>query len=91
MEKIKADRAPYQAIFAERNYTSDHSKTREVDRLPTEVSVLKDIVREAEKKAIADALSERGWNITQTAKLLGISRASLQNKMKLYNLREPSL
>ncbi len=40
-----------------------------------------------EKKAILDALSKTAGNITQAAKALGISRATLQNKMKAYNLR----
>lgn len=52
---------------------------------------LKEIARESaeaiEKKTILDALSQTGRNITRAAKLLGISRATLQNKMKLYSLR----
>jgi len=42
-----------------------------------------------EKKAIIDALSKWGGNVTRAAKSLGISRATLQNKMKIYNLRSP--
>ena len=40
-----------------------------------------------EKKAIADALAATGGNVTHAAKALGISRATLQNKMKAYGLR----
>ncbi len=54
---------------------------------------LKDIARKsseiAEKRAILDALSNTGENVTKAARLLGISRATLQNKMKAYGLREP--
>lgn len=53
---------------------------------------LKGITRESseivEKKAILDALSKTGGNVTQSAKTLGISRATLQNKMKAYGLRD---
>jgi transcriptional regulator with PAS, ATPase and Fis domain len=53
---------------------------------------LKDIARESseiiEKRAILDALSKTGGNVTQAAKALGISRATLQNKMKAYGLRD---
>ncbi len=53
---------------------------------------LKEISRESpgivEKRAILDALSQTGGNVTRAAKSLGISRATLQNKMKLYGLRE---
>jgi len=42
-----------------------------------------------EKKAIIDALSKWGGNVTRAAKSLGISRATLQNKMKIYSLRSP--
>ena len=40
-----------------------------------------------EKRAIADALTQTSGNVTHAAKALGISRATLQNKMKLYGLR----
>ncbi len=54
---------------------------------------LKDIVRmraaELEKDLIAKALEETGGNVTRAAKLLQISRKSLQTKMKEFGLREP--
>lgn len=53
---------------------------------------LKDIARAsseiAEKRAILDALSKTEGNVTKAARLLGISRATLQNKMKIYGLRD---
>jgi two-component system response regulator HydG len=52
---------------------------------------LREIARESaelvEKRVITDALSKSGGNITRAAKALGISRATLQSKMKLYGLR----
>ncbi|OGQ78593.1 MAG: hypothetical protein A3F90_05395 [Deltaproteobacteria bacterium RIFCSPLOWO2_12_FULL_60_19] len=54
---------------------------------------LKGIARESseliEKRAIVDALEKTAGNVTQAAKALGISRATLQNKMKAYGLRGP--
>ena len=79
-------------------------ETLETQDLPTEirgtesetgekVKGLKGISRESagivEKKAIFEALSKEGGNVTRAAKSLGISRATLQNKMKLYGLRDP--
>ncbi len=53
---------------------------------------LKDFARETtghvEKSKILDALAQTNGNVTHAAKALGISRATLQNKMKLYGLRE---
>jgi len=53
---------------------------------------LKDIVRaetsRVEKELIAKALDETGGNVTQAAKLLKISRKSLQMKMKEFGLRD---
>ncbi|RMH44516.1 MAG: sigma-54-dependent Fis family transcriptional regulator [Deltaproteobacteria bacterium] len=53
---------------------------------------LKDIVRaettRVEKELIARALDETGGNVTQAAKLLKISRKSLQMKMKEFGLRD---
>ncbi len=53
---------------------------------------LKDIVRaetsRVERELIARALTETGGNVTQAAKLLKISRKSLQMKMKELGLRD---
>jgi transcriptional regulator with PAS, ATPase and Fis domain len=53
---------------------------------------LREISREsagiAEKRAILEALEKTGGNVTKAAKSLGISRATLQNKMKVYGLRD---
>jgi two-component system response regulator AtoC len=53
---------------------------------------LKDIVRaetsRVERELIAKALDETGGNVTQAAKLLKISRKSLQMKMKEFGLRD---
>jgi transcriptional regulator with PAS, ATPase and Fis domain len=55
---------------------------------------LKDLAREsaelAERNAILDALARSGGNVTRAAKALGISRATLQKRMKAYGLREPA-
>jgi len=56
------------------------------------VSSLKDQVRAAtrglEKGLISKALEQTGGNVTRAARLLQISRKSLQNKMKEFGLRE---
>jgi DNA-binding NtrC family response regulator len=53
---------------------------------------MKDLVRETtaqlEKEIIVQALDQTGGNVTRAAQLLMISRKSLQNKMKEFNLRE---
>jgi DNA-binding NtrC family response regulator len=41
----------------------------------------------AEREEIQRVLQEQGWNITSTAKLLGISRSGLYTKIKQYDLR----
>ena len=61
------------------------------DGAPAETG-LKDIVRmksaELEKDLIAKALEETGGNVTRAARLLQISRKSLQTKMKEFGLRD---
>ncbi len=76
--------------------------TLELDDLPPELRgtpgpvravgrALKDLAKGSaqitEKSAILDALKAHLGNVTRTAKALGISRATLQNKMKQYGLR----
>jgi len=59
---------------------------------PSGETGLKDIVRqkaaELEKDLIAKALEETNGNVTRAAKLLQISRKSLQMKMKEFGLRD---
>ena len=54
---------------------------------------LRDLARAStemvEKQTILDALAKTDGNVTRAAKALGVSRATLQNKMKAYKLREP--
>jgi arginine utilization regulatory protein len=47
---------------------------------------LQEKMEEAEKRLIQEALKENDGNITRTAKSLGISRQSLQYRMKKYHL-----
>ena len=60
--------------------------------LPAGVTDLKGavrlITRRIEREMIDRALEETGRNVTQTARRLGISRKSLQTKMKELSLRE---
>ena len=53
---------------------------------------LKEIARGStevvEKEAILAALAKTGGNVTRAARSLGISRATLQSKMKVYGLRD---
>lgn len=41
---------------------------------------------EIEKEAILYALARCGYNISETAKVLGITRKTIHNKLKLYNI-----
>ncbi len=53
---------------------------------------MKELVRETtaqvERELIVQALDQTGGNVTRAAQLLMISRKSLQNKMKAFNLRD---
>lgn len=46
-------------------------------------------VADSERNLIQTSLRENDWNMAKTAKLLGISRASLYGKTKKYNLCRP--
>jgi len=45
------------------------------------------ILKESEAETIKKTLEENRWNITASAKVLGIARNTLHRKMKLYGLR----
>jgi DNA-binding NtrC family response regulator len=50
-------------------------------------AILEDTVRAVERQAIADALAQSAGSPTRAAKLLGISRASIYNKIKEYRIQ----
>ncbi len=47
---------------------------------------LKELKEEVEKKTIIQALIRSQWNITRSSKELGISRWTLHNLIKKYNI-----
>jgi DNA-binding NtrC family response regulator len=47
-----------------------------------------DSLRDVERRHIAATLKQRNWNITRSAKALGIDRVTLYNKIKRYQIRE---
>ncbi len=42
-----------------------------------------------EKSHIKNILNDNQWNISKSAKILGIDRSTLYHKIKRYNLRKP--
>lgn len=61
------------------NHTQDNAELRKY-------RPLQEKMYEFEKQYIQHALSENNYNISQTAKILGISRQSLQYRLKKFNL-----
>jgi len=47
-----------------------------------------DSLAAVEKAHIASILDETGWNISRSAGILGVDRATLYNKIKKYKLRK---
>ena len=56
------------------------------DEVPTFKNNVDGISRAAEKQLIMDALDKTGQNRSRAAEVLGISRRTLQNKIKEYGL-----
>jgi DNA-binding NtrC family response regulator len=56
--------------------------------LPSTSLNLRDILSETERRVIKQALDQESWNRTRTAKVLGISRRQLFDKMQQYELRD---
>ena len=46
------------------------------------------MVTEMEKKHIEQILQQNDWNITTSARILGIDRSTLYSKIKRYNLQK---
>jgi len=52
-------------------------------------NVYNQVVKEAEKILLEEALSESGWNRSKAARTLGINRLTLRRKLKEYNIKVP--
>jgi transcriptional regulator with GAF, ATPase, and Fis domain len=50
--------------------------------------VVRDAVESVERRAIEEALRRTGWTKTETARILGISRPTLDAKIEQYGLKE---
>lgn len=61
-------------------------KKKEVE-IKEDIKSLKDIRKEAEKKYIEQVLEKYEYNISQSAKVMDISRRQLFNKLTEYNLK----
>ena len=57
----------------------------EYQTLPADNTLL-----EVEKTHIRRILSENHWNVAKSAKILGIDRSTLYNKIKRHNIRKAS-
>ncbi len=79
---ITLDHLPY--------YVKKHMKDKEKEKVEETKNntekTLKEIIEEVEKQSIAETLMTMDGNKYQTAKKLGISRTSLYEKIKKYNL-----
>ena len=56
------------------------------DETQTEDSDLQSLMQKYEKHILYETLSKNNFNISQSAKQLGIHRQALQYRMKKYNL-----
>lgn len=76
-------------ILAEELRLSSPSKAAAPADLSQDQSLsLKDLVAETERRAIQHALEQTGWNRTRAARLLGISRRQLFDKIQQYGLQQ---
>ena len=91
-ERIELEHLPPETrAVGESGRISTERAVAEADAAPPDAG-LKDVVKEAtarlEKELIQRALERTGGNVTHAAKLLKISRKSLQVKMKEHGLRD---
>jgi len=55
---------------------------------PTRVSTLHEARAQYEREFILSKLKENNWNVSQTARLLGLERSYLYRKMKSYGIEK---
>jgi len=80
----KSDRI-HREVLPEEIYRNNSVKNLSDDVQPV-VNDLKEVKNLSEKEAILQALEKTRYNKTKTAKLLGIDRKTLYNKLHLYDI-----
>ena len=55
---------------------------------PSRASTLHEARAQYEREFILSKLKENNWNISQTARLLGLERSYLYRKMKIYGIEK---
>ena len=50
---------------------------------------LQSVVKNSEAQTIPLALGDHHWNVAKTARALGISRASMYEKMRKFSIKRP--
>nr|WP_239559039.1 helix-turn-helix domain-containing protein [Sporohalobacter salinus] len=77
---IKAENLPNNFRVYSEKLNSASQQTNILEGLYKNVEIV-------EKQIILDSLKRNNWNRTETAKVLGITRKTLYNKMKKYNIK----
>ena len=91
-EQLTMADVPPELLSAERRAVATAIDSATASASAQGVGPLKELVKETtvrvEREVIVKALKETGGNLTRAAQMLQISRKSLQNKMKEYELRD---
>ncbi|MEZ4648125.1 MAG: sigma-54 dependent transcriptional regulator [Candidatus Eisenbacteria bacterium] len=69
--------------------TPAHASHTATARRPADLASLHDESTEAERALVRRTLEECGWNVTRSARRLGIDRASLHRKMRRWDIARP--
>jgi DNA-binding NtrC family response regulator len=77
---------PFRSYIGQDESLSNTEATGQPDAASSLKKKIETISHATEKQMIIDALNKSGQNRTKAAKLLGISRRTLQNKIKEYSL-----
>ncbi len=67
---------------------SDHTPDPTAESLPSEFS-LSTSLASSEQKLLREAITKNNWHVVKTAKMLGLSRSVLYEKLKKYRIYRP--
>ncbi len=63
-------------------------QTQELEERDSDAKTLAHTIKKAEKERIEDALKQTNWHKTKSARILGISRKTLWEKLKIYDIKK---
>ncbi|MDC0660564.1 sigma 54-interacting transcriptional regulator [Leisingera sp. SS27] len=87
---VTLDHLPSEIVFVPNTFTTGICSETLPPRRVASTQTLNESRADAERQRITQALVSAGWNVSQAAEVIGVSRATMHRKMKSHEIERPA-